>query len=378
MSTKARSGKYMAVRAPIDAQAELLTLDRLASALARDERRDERGIAEAAVRSFVAFGLPCTVDLVNASGARERTGSTRDARVDARIEACVVRALESGATITDERADLDGLEWMSASPIAQGAVTIWARAWPAPPPLTLLRTVARLVEHAVAQREAIRRRESAMASTAHDLKNALAVVLASSQRIRSGATSAIDPRFGVATIERQARSMLALVGDMLDASVLDARVVPLRREPITPRALVSRAVGDVAPLAATRGIRVRCTAPATLPAVDADERRVLQVLGNLVSNALKFTPRGGAVVAGATSHRAGVAFHVRDSGPGIAACDRDAVFERFWRGPRDAPGSGLGLAIARDLVRAHGGEIWVDPSTQRGARFVFTLPAARA
>jgi signal transduction histidine kinase len=113
-----------------------------------------------------------------------------------------------------------------------------------------------------------------------------------------------------------------------------------------------------------------------LPAVDADPARIRGVLGNLLSNAIRYTPSGGTVTAGAARSGDLVTLSIRDTGPGIPEELRARIFERFVKGP-GSPGSGLGLAIARDVVSAHGGTIEAISDPGKGTEIRFTLPVAR-
>jgi two-component system sensor histidine kinase BaeS len=127
--------------------------------------------------------------------------------------------------------------------------------------------------------------------------------------------------------------------------------------------------------AESQGQTLTLDLPADLPAVDADPQRVRQVVANLVSNALRHAPESGRVVVSAVQRPAGLQISVADDGPGIAPEDLPHVFDRFWRGGKSRlGGSGLGLTIARELVRAHGGEIWVESEPGAGSTFRFTLP----
>jgi signal transduction histidine kinase len=111
----------------------------------------------------------------------------------------------------------------------------------------------------------------------------------------------------------------------------------------------------------------------------ADRDRVVQVLANLLDNAVRHAPEGSRVEVAACSHDDGVLFSVTDQGPGIPPDRRDRIFERFWRDEHERiPGAGLGLAIARGLVELHGGRIWVESPAGGGARFSFTISAAPA
>jgi hypothetical protein len=113
--------------------------------------------------------------------------------------------------------------------------------------------------------------------------------------------------------------------------------------------------------------------------VDCDRGRILQVIGNLIGNAIKFTGEGGSVTVAAEPHGEETRFSVADSGPGIEPAELSHVFDRFWQAKKTARlGTGLGLAIAKALVEAHGGRIWVESTLGQGATFFFTIPTAQA
>jgi signal transduction histidine kinase len=135
--------------------------------------------------------------------------------------------------------------------------------------------------------------------------------------------------------------------------------------------------------ASQKGIELTCQLPASLPPVLADRERVSQVLANLLSNATRYVPDGGHVSVGARvlpapegAMMGTVQVDVADDGPGIEECHRERIFEKFVRldGAKGG-GAGLGLPIARAIVEHLGGRLWLDPAWERGARFVFTLPA---
>ena len=118
----------------------------------------------------------------------------------------------------------------------------------------------------------------------------------------------------------------------------------------------------------------------TLPLVEADRDRLAQVIGNLLSNELRYVPKGGNIIVRAVGQEQEVIVSVADDGPGVPPEDLPYLFERFWRGDqarrRATGGSGLGLAIARSLVEAHGGRIWAKSVEGAGSTFIFTLPTA--
>ena len=130
----------------------------------------------------------------------------------------------------------------------------------------------------------------------------------------------------------------------------------------------------LAPLASEKNIRFDTTVANGLPKITMDAGRVLQVLSNLVGNAIKFTPAGGRIVLRADAAPGGVRFSVADSGPGIPEEKIGKIFGRFWQAdPADRRGIGLGLTIAKGIVEAHGGRIWVESPPGEGTTFHFTL-----
>jgi len=172
-------------------------------------------------------------------------------------------------------------------------------------------------------------------------------------------------------IHRQAARMARLIEDLVDFAGIEAGQLALRRAPHPPDKIVA-AVGDLfGPLAEERGLRFAVEVPPGTPAVDCDSDRVVQVLQNLVSNALKVTPRGGTITVGV---RPDGVFYVRDTGPGIAPDELPKLFERYWRSKSSHyKGAGLGLSIARGIVAAHGGNIWAESEPGAGSTFLFSL-----
>jgi chemotaxis family two-component system sensor kinase Cph1 len=136
-------------------------------------------------------------------------------------------------------------------------------------------------------------------------------------------------------------------------------------------------VDQLLPIAQEKGIELSVSCPPGLPPVRADRQRLLQALGNLLGNALKFTPGGGKVHLSGEASSEGVCISVADTGPGIAPENLQSIFESFWKThDGNDTGTGLGLGIARGIVEMHGGHVAVESELGRGTVFTVTLPAA--
>ncbi|HEX7975661.1 MAG TPA: ATP-binding protein [Anaerolineales bacterium] len=179
----------------------------------------------------------------------------------------------------------------------------------------------------------------------------------------------------LAVIEEEADHLTRLIEDLLDASRLQAGALPMNFADVDLTALAQRIAERFRTQAAGHTIEVEL--PPSFPVIFGDEDRLGQVLSNLISNAIKYSPQGGEVRIGGQVRPEQVVVCVSDQGPGIAAGDIPHVFDRFYRASdasRNTKGAGLGLYLARAVVEAHGGHIWVDPKPGAGARICFSLP----
>lgn len=178
-----------------------------------------------------------------------------------------------------------------------------------------------------------------------------------------------------------ADALLALVNDLLDMSRVQAGKLTIAAEPAQLGELIQSTFVLLEAQAREKNIALRLAIADALPPVMADEQRIVQVLGNLVGNALKFTQNGGWVEVRAYLDGTFVRCEVEDNGPGIAAKDQDRLFKQFSQvdmsNTRRAGGMGLGLALCKSLVAAHGGQIGVASDAGKGATFWFTVPIAR-
>lgn len=179
-------------------------------------------------------------------------------------------------------------------------------------------------------------------------------------------------------IAEESNRLIELVNSLLDISKLEAGMVAYNfaRADINP--LIARALNEVAPLAESKRIRIDKDLQ-ELPMLSLDTERILQVLRNLIGNALKFTLRGGVVTISSQSTGGGISISVRDTGPGIPKEYAAVIFDKYRQavvaGPHKLQGTGLGLAIVKHIVQDHGGRVWVESEVGRGCTFTMVLPA---
>ena len=169
--------------------------------------------------------------------------------------------------------------------------------------------------------------------------------------------------------------MNRLIGDLIDVASIDAGKLAVVPAMADGAALVREAVDTWAAPSAAKSIKLAIAPASGDTAATLDRERILQVLGNLITNAAKFSPRGSSVTCGVEHVADAVRFYVRDEGVGIPGDKLERIFERFWQvGRNDRRGLGLGLYISRCIVEAHGGRIWAESTPDVGSTFFFTLP----
>jgi signal transduction histidine kinase/ActR/RegA family two-component response regulator len=229
-----------------------------------------------------------------------------------------------------------------------------------------------------ALRSDVRARDEVLAVVAHDLQNPLNVISMAANMLLSRVNEQ-SLRRPVERITRGVQRATRLLRDLLDISAMEAGRFSVERRRVDPADVLLSALESQQSLAADASVIIASDLSPELPAVDADEERLLEVLENLVGNAVKFTNPGGSITVGAAREGEEVKFWVQDSGAGIPADQLPHVFDRFWQAKRtDRRGSGLGLTICKGIVEAHGGRIWADSIVGKGTRVSFTVPALLA
>lgn len=225
-------------------------------------------------------------------------------------------------------------------------------------------------------RTALAARDQIMGMVAHDLRNPLNAITMKAGLLQE-ATAPEKVRQQAQSIVNVAMRMEFLIRTMLDVTTIEAGKLSVTLARCAVETLLHDTQEMFAPLAASKHIGLNSESREPNLVVQADRERLLQVLSNLLGNALKFTPDDGRVTL--TAQRVGelVRFAVIDSGPGIPREHVANVFDRFWK--KEAPGkkgTGLGLFIAKGIIEAHGGRIWVETERDQGAGFCFTIPLA--
>lgn len=246
-------------------------------------------------------------------------------------------------------------------------------------PLEREKTDRHLLTERTRADDAVAQRDDFLGIVSHDLRNLLGGIVLSADLLSRDAESdraAAGTAAGAKRILRYAARMNRLIGDLLDVASIDAGSLPLDKQRGDMREVMTEAADSFRAAAEAKGLALEVVLPDEPLEAEADRDRLLQVLANLITNAIKFTAAGKVTLRG---ERVGdhLELSVRDTGIGIPEAMRQSVFERFWQsGKNDRRGVGLGLYIARSIVEAHGGAISVETELGKGSTFSFTLRAA--
>ncbi len=259
----------------------------------------------------------------------------------------------------------------AASRVAEGDYSARAPVGGPPDVRELARAFNSMAERIGATEE---QRRNLLADVTHELRTPLAAIQGRVEGMLDGVYE--TDREHLSLVVEQARVMARLLDDLQLLSRTETGALSLHRELLEARELVDGAAKGIRADADAAGVELRTQVATGLPRLDADRVRMGEVLANLLTNALRYTPRGGAVTLAAGPADDGVAFSVTDTGAGIPADELPHVFDRF-RKSSDSRGAGLGLAIAKGLVRAHGGTIAAKSEPGRGTTIRFVVPAAR-
>lgn len=230
-------------------------------------------------------------------------------------------------------------------------------------------------------RRATALRDDVLAAVSHDLRNPLSTISMALARLEEGPEPSVQARAQLLRIARESIDwMERMIRDLLDIASIDAGQLSIEREPADLVIVLVRAHALFEQLFAEHKIQFTLDVPERLPHIEIDQERILQLIGNLLSNAAKFTATEGRVTLSARHAGDDVIVSVRDTGAGIPRADLARLFDRFWhgRGAARPRGTGLGLSIAKGIVEAHRGRIWVDTIEGIGSTFSFSLPCPQS
>ena len=227
---------------------------------------------------------------------------------------------------------------------------------------------------------AVRTRDAVVSMVSHDLRNPLTAILGGADyllELLKETDGRETERIQLARLKHAAASMNRLIGDLLDITRLESGPLPLQRKRLSLVDVVDEVIEMFEEVVRGRRVTLERVAPSELPLVWGDHDRLAQALSNLIGNAVKFTPEGGRITVGVETSERGVKVYVRDTGQGISSEHLSHLFDRFWQATHhDRRGLGLGLSIVKGIVEAHGGEVHVESSPNKGTTFHFVVPFA--
>jgi len=227
--------------------------------------------------------------------------------------------------------------------------------------------------------EASKHKSQFLANMSHELRTPLNAILGYTELIIDGIYGEAPEKMRTVMerVQSNGKHLLGLINDVLDLSKIEAGQLVLSIQDYSIKDVVHGVYSAVEPLASGKKLAFKIDVPANLPPARGDDRRLTQVLLNLVGNAIKFTDAGEVAVKAAASNGA-YTISVRDTGPGIAAADQAKIFDEFQQADstqtKAKGGTGLGLSIAKRIIEMHGGRLWVESSLGAGSTFSFTVP----
>jgi signal transduction histidine kinase len=363
----------------------------------------QRATLENLYEAVVVFGGDGRVDLFNSAFAKMWNLPVEMLAAKPHIDAVIDAAIDSGLRLANDQSDSEAMRgrrkksFLERRPNAgrmernDGMVVDYV-AVPLPDGAMLYTyldvTDASRIERALRERNealqaADRLKSEFVANMSYELRTPLNTIMGFTEILENQYFGQLnDPQKGYTSgILDASTHLLSLISDILDLASIEAGQLTLESERFDVHAMLDSLHGLVHERAKRQALTLHLDCAADIGAIEADERRLKQVLLNLLNNALKFTPRGGTIWLGARRDGGGVALWVKDTGIGIDQEDQSRVFDKFWRSHNTASsqrGAGLGLALVRSFVQLHGGTVELDSSPQNGTTVTCRLPAAAA
>jgi len=230
------------------------------------------------------------------------------------------------------------------------------------------------------QKELERLKSGFVANVTHELRTPLISMDKSISLLLSkqaGLLSETQEQF-LSIASRNLKRLTALINDLLDISKLESGKMAVNLKPASIEKIITEVVENFKDWAKTKSVRIKKEVDREIPELNLDADRIIQVLNNLIGNAIKFTPEGGAVRVGARIEGENLKVNIKDTGIGIPKKDTANIFSKFYqsgeRAPTDINGTGLGLSIVKEIIELHKGKVWVESEKGKGANFIFTLP----
>ncbi len=225
-----------------------------------------------------------------------------------------------------------------------------------------------------ALREAVQARDEVLAVVSHDLRNPVGTIAAAAELLADKPLSSKRWNEHLGLIQRSAHRINRLIHDLLEVANIEKGQLAVYMKPVDTNYMLEEAIVSARARAEEESVSLYKEIDPDLPSVKADLDRMLQVMSNLIVNALKFTPEGGKVIVSATVVEKGVLISIKDTGPGIDPDVSEHLFDRYWKGRHSlGEGSGLGLTIVEGILAAHGSQIEVETEIGKGSTFSFVL-----
>jgi len=226
-------------------------------------------------------------------------------------------------------------------------------------------------------KEMDKRKSAFVSHVSHEFKNPLFIIQESASVVLDEDMGSINEKQKefLGFIKNSTDRMLRLVIDLLDISKIEAGKMELRREEIGVISLVSEILLEYEGQISKKQLNLKKEISGSVGIIWADKDKIIEVITNLLSNAIKYTPEGRDIFIKLEGTQKEIRFEIADTGPGIPTEDFDKIFDKFERITAERQeGTGLGLPIAKDIIKLHKGEIWIESEIGKGSKFIFTLP----